>query len=188
MFNTCDSWPMAIFISSLWYFWQFVTRVQTSLLIIKFGLLLKNQINFVIHKYLEESDWTEKSCKRNIHIKTYLFSSDTLFRGYFPIRTFITFPFDFSFFFIYLFFCICWHVYWIRLTFCLIFYDFLFCVRFNFFIRGGKLSIYTYFLWITFQLKSIFAFISISTFYILIHLFSAIECYVTIKISILTNV
>ena len=103
--SICNTMPMTIFISP--HLKGSGIRIQTSPLIIKFDLFKTQINNFVIHKYLEETDQTAKSCKRNVRIKTYLFSIDTVFRGYFPIRTFITFPFDLSFPFIY-FFCVCW--------------------------------------------------------------------------------
>ena len=165
--------PMTIFISP--HLKGSGIRIQTSPLIIKFDLFKTQINNFVIHKYLEETDQTAKSCKRNVRIKTYLFSIDTVFRGYFPIRTFITFPFDLSFPFIY----------FLRLLGTSVESDAL-SVESSIF-RGGKYHTYTYFLWITFWSKPIFASISIrhrNTFYFFIHLFSAIESPKEIKVSI----
>ena len=157
-----------------------VTKFISSPLIIKF-YLFKNQINnFVIHKYLEETDRTAKSCMRNVHIKTYhiIFLVVILYsEGISQCKCLLLF-----------------HSIWVFLLFIYLFFLLLLGTSVesdalsveSSIIRGRKFTIYTYFHWSTFWSKSIFASISIrhrNTFYIFIHLFSAMESPKEINVS-----
>lgn len=112
--------PMTIFISP--HLKGSGIRIQTSPLIIKFDLFKTQINNFIIHKYLEETDQTANSCKRNVRIKTYLFSMILYSEGISQFERLLLFHLIWVFL-SFIFFAFAGHVCWIGCTFCWIFYN-----------------------------------------------------------------